>query len=140
MKYKVGDTGDEIEIGQYREVNKGSLKAFFSLVIYSPPPYVKADKSLDCRYFVQGNSRWFSFPSKKVEYTDGRPPEFIPLRCYMDKEYLEQLKQATLTALKEAKPEGNHGNMQAPQNKSNPTSSPRPVQVEASSNWGNPPF
>jgi len=134
MKVKVGLTGDEIEVGQYREINKGSLKAFFSLVEYSPGPSIKGRKTLDCRYFVQGDKRWISFPQKEIKYTDGRKTEYIPLVSYMDKEYLEQLKIAILSALKEITPENTNGQIQ---------SSPRQedyLQTESSFGSDRPPF
>jgi hypothetical protein len=85
----------KVEIGQYKEVNKGtSLKGFFSLVIYP-----QAQKILDCRYFENGDQRWFAFPQKEVKYSDGRKTEYIPLISYGDKGYLEQLKKAVLEAL-----------------------------------------
>jgi hypothetical protein len=85
----------KVEVGQYREMNKGSLKAFFSLVIYP-----QGQKILDCRYFVQGDQRWFSFPQKEVKYTDGRKSEYIPYVSYLDKDYLEKLKIEVLEQLR----------------------------------------
>ena|SRR5690242_15530304 len=131
MKAKVGNTGDEVEIGQYREVNKGSLKAFFTLVEYSPAPNLKGRKTFDCRYFVQDDKAWISFPQKEIKYTNGRKTEFIPLVSYMDKEYLEQLKNAVLSLLKTAKPQEYNG-----QAKNNPNSFKKaPVQNNAPADW-----
>lgn len=84
-----------IEIGQYREKNKGALKAFFSMLM--KPMGIKI---LDCRYFVQGDRRWFSFPQKEVKFTDGRKTEYIPYVSIMDKELLEQIKVDALKLLK----------------------------------------
>lgn len=94
----------KIEIGQYRELNKGSLKATFSLVIYP-----EGQKILECKYFILGDRHWFNFPQKEIKYTDGRKTEYIPLISYLNKEYLEQLKTAVLSALKEAKPTEKYG-------------------------------
>lgn len=102
MKFKVGDSGDEIEIGQYREVHKGSLRAFFSLVIYSAGTYMKGDKTLDCRYCISGEKRWFNFPHKEVKDRNGSNSEYIPYRSFADKEYKTHLSTAVLSALKEA--------------------------------------
>jgi hypothetical protein len=131
MRVKVGNTASEIEVGQYREVNKGALKAFFTLVEY---PYGR--KTLDCRYFVQGDNRWVNFPQKEVNYSDGRKPEYIPLVSYLDKAYLDQLKEAILLALKDMKPGDKNGqsNAQAYQRKENP------IQAEPSSSWRSSPF
>lgn len=99
----------KVEVGQYRELNKGnSLKAFFSLVIYP-----EGQKILDCRYFENGDQRWFSFPQKEIKYSDGRKTEYIPLISYMNKDYLEQLKIAVLNALKTAKPQAQNGKAQS---------------------------
>ena len=106
MKFKIGNTGDEVEIGQYRELNKGALKAFFSMVTYSSGQYTKQDKTLDCKYFVNGANRWFSFPQKEIKFDDGRKTEYIPYRSYGDKEYMEQLKTAVLEALKHEQDKG----------------------------------
>ncbi len=95
----------KVEIGQYREVNKGSLKAFFSLVIHP-----EGQKILDCRYFVQGDNRWFSFPQKEIKAKDeSGKSEWIPLISYMNKEYLKTLQDAVLEQLKDAKPMEYHG-------------------------------
>ncbi len=121
MKVKVGMTATEIEIGQYKEVNKGSLKAFFSIV-----EYPTGRKTLDCRYFEKGEQRWFGFPQKEVKKRDSEVPEWIPLISYLDKEYLEQFKIAVLTALREQE---NNGQTNTPQKQANP------LQDDASSVW-----
>lgn len=116
----------KVEVGQYRLIDKGSLKAFFSLVIYP-----EGQKILDCRYFEQGDKRWFSFPQKEIKYTDGRKTDYIPYVSYLDKEYLEQLKIAVLTALKDAKPQEKHGQTQNTSNQGQQNS----VQSETSPLW-----
>jgi hypothetical protein len=93
----------KVEVGQYREINKGTLKAFFTLVIFPT-----GQKILDCKYFTHEEKRWFSFPTKEVTFTDGRKSEYIPLISFLDKSYAEELKKAVLTALKEAKPQVNN--------------------------------
>lgn len=117
----------KVEIGQYRVMDKGSLKAFFSLVIYP-----EGQKILDCRYFVQGDKRWFSFPQKEIKYNDGRKTEYIPLVSYLNKEYLENLKSAVLIALKDAKPQESYGQTKQKQESNLPH--------DASFDWGSPPF
>lgn len=118
----------KVEIGQYREINKGtSLKAFFSLVIY---PH--GQKILDCRYFQSGEQRWFAFPQKEVKFTDGKKTEYIPLISYGDKAYLEQLKKAILEALQA------QGTNEA-QDTRNRTNE-RKVQVHESNDGGSLPF
>src|ERR1700692_3525509 len=85
----------KIEIGQYRELDAGALKATFTLIEY---PYGR--KTIECKYFIQGNNRWWSFPTKKVEYKDGRKSQYIPFNSYIDKGYMEQLKAVVLQELK----------------------------------------
>lgn len=116
----------KVEIGQFREVDKGSLKAFFSIVIYPD-----GQKILDCRYFVQGEKRWFSFPQKEIKYTDGRKTEYIPYVSYLNKEYLENLKASVLNALKDAKPQDKYGQAKSP-TAQNPQNS---VQSDTSTYW-----
>lgn len=99
-----------VEIGQFRPVDKGALKAFFSLVIYP-----MGQKILDCRYFVNGDNRWFAFPQKQVKYENGRKDEYIPLISFVNKGFLETLKDLVLEKLKDAKPmeyDGKKKNMQ----------------------------
>jgi len=122
MKVKVGMTPTEVEVGQYREVNKGALKAFFTLVEY---PYGR--KTLDCRLFEQGDKRWFSFPQKEVKKPGIDKPDYIPLVSYLDKEYLEQFKIAVLTALRDQQETNGQANTHQKQ--------AYPLQDDASSVW-----
>jgi hypothetical protein len=89
----------KIEIGRYHEVNKGALKAFFNLMVYPHGP-----KITDCRYFVSGDNRWWNFPQKEIKKTPEGKPDYFPYVSYPDKQYLDQLKEAVLEALKDAKP------------------------------------
>jgi hypothetical protein len=116
----------KVEIGQFREVDKGSLKAFFSIVIYP-----EGQKILDCRYFIQGDKRWFSFPQKEIKYTDGRKTEYIPYVSYLNKEYLENLKASVLNALKDAKPQEKYGQTKSPTAQNTQNS----VPSDTSANW-----
>ena len=113
----------KVEIGQYRVVNKKSLKAFFSLIIY---PH--GQKILDCRYFINGDQSWFSFPSKEIKYTDGRKSDYIPLISFMNKEYLDQLKIAVLEALK---------NQESNENSQTSTDKKNSIQTESPPVWDN---
>lgn len=121
----------KVEIGQYREMNKGSLKAFFSLVIYP-----QGQKILDCRYFVNGDQRWFAFPQKEVKYTDGKKTDYIPYVSYLDKEYLEQLKTSVLQALNDAKSQEQYGQAQNQRN----SRKENPVQPQSCPSYGELPF
>ncbi len=94
MKEKVGAGPQEVEVGNFRLVNKNSLKATFNICIYP-----EGQKILECRYFVKDNQRWFNFPQKEIKGRDGNP-DFIPLVSYMNKEYQEILKEAVVKQLK----------------------------------------
>lgn len=104
MKVRVRDTTDEVEVGQYKAVDKGALRAFFTLIIYP-----SAQKIIDCRYFEKDGQRWFSFPQKEIKKLDGEKSDYIPLISYLNKEYLDQLKVAILAALKEVNPQESNG-------------------------------
>lgn len=120
----------KVEIGQYKIIDKGSLKASFSLVIYP-----EGQKILECKYFVQGDKRWFNFPQKEVKKPDGQKSDYIPLVSYMNKDYYEQLKTAVLEAIKDAKPLENYGQ------KNNTTQrQANPLPTEPSDAWGDAPF
>lgn len=84
----------KIEISSYKEVSKGALKAYFSVIIHP-----QGEKLLDCRYFVSGDQRWFSFPCKEIKYNDGRKSEYIPYISYLNKEYFQRLKNYILDEL-----------------------------------------
>ncbi len=122
MKVKVGMTPTEVEVGQYRAMNKGALKAFFTLVEY---PHGR--KTLDCRYFENGDQRWFSFPQKEIKKLDQEKPDYIPYVSYIDKDYLDQFKIAVLKALKDAQ----ENNGQADTHKKQAA----PLQDDSSSVW-----
>jgi hypothetical protein len=129
--YEVGKTGDEIEIGQYRRIDKGPLRATFSLVIYYKEQ-ARQDKTIDCKYFVSGDKQWFTFPQKEVKYTDGRKTEYIPYRTFGDKQYFQQLKDTVVAALaiQEGKNEENR-----------PTkTSPRSLHSGSPDYWEEAPF
>jgi hypothetical protein len=95
-KVKIGITAQEVEVNHYRPFEKGCLRGFFSLIIYP-----EGQKIIDCRYFEQGDRSWWNFPQKELKYTDGRKSEFIPFVTFLSKDYMEQLKIAVLTALKD---------------------------------------
>lgn len=113
----------KVEIGQYRLLDKGALKGTFSLIIYEPGK----QKILGCKYFVKGDSRWFTFPDFKIKKQD--KDDYIPFVSYGDKEYLGRLQIAVLTALKDAKPQEPYG-QKNPENRQ-----AAPLQDDASPLW-----
>jgi hypothetical protein len=121
MKVQVENTQTQIEVGQYYKVNKGALKAVFTLI-----EYPTGRKTMDCKYFVKGDNHWFSFPQKEVKKPGAEKPEYIPLVSYLNKEYLAQFQIAVLSALKEQE---SNGQTNAYQKQA------APLQDEASSVW-----
>ncbi len=93
----------KVEISQFRIIDNGALKAFFTVVIHP-----EGLKIADCRYFIKDDNRWFTFPQKEVKYPDGRI-QYFPYISYLNKDYQDQLKIAVLNALKEAKPQEKYG-------------------------------
>lgn len=123
----------QVEIGYYREIknSKGAWKGTFSIIIHP-----MGQKIIDCKYFVQGDNRWFTFPQKEIKKAEGEKSDYISLVSYVNKEYLDQLKLSVLEALKNVKPEAN--NVQA-QNQSYQRQK-NYVQAQPSFNYGQPPF
>jgi len=110
MRYRIANSKTEVEVTQFRPMDKGALKGFFTLIEYNED-YPKGRKTLDCRYFNQGENRWMSFPHKEVTYKGTEKPEFIPLVSYPDKEYFERLKVAALEAIEKEHTNGSKGNV-----------------------------
>lgn len=131
MKFRIGETADYVEVGQYRAVDKGALQGFFTIVTYP-----SGQKMLDCRYFEQGDSRWFNFPQKEVKKMNSEKPEYIPVISYLNKEYLHHMKVAVLAALKELIPQEQNGKAQV---QADPRQA-NPVRSGASSDWEECPF
>lgn len=129
IKIEIGPI--KVEIGKYREINKGAMKAFFSVVIHPEGVFFN-----NCRYFVQGDNRWISFPQEKIEKNDGSKPTFYPLGGYMDKDKDANVRAAILHALKDAKPQERNGQKQnnSGQGKANP------LPPESPSDWSAAPF
>lgn len=84
----------QVEITHYREVNKGGLKAFFTVQFGE-----YGQKIFDCRYFVMGEKKWFSFPQREVSYTDGRKTDYFPYINFGDKAYFDLLKNKIMKVL-----------------------------------------
>ena len=83
----------KVEIGQFRWIDKGALKATFTLLIHP-----EGLQMSDCKYFSTEKSSWFNFPAKEIK-KEGKS-DFIPLVSYMNKEYLKDLREAVLVELK----------------------------------------
>lgn len=84
----------KVEIGKYRPINKGALKASFTLLIHPEGLLLS-----DCKYFSVGDKEWINFPSKEIK-KEGAKSDFIPLVTYLNKDYLNVLREQALTELK----------------------------------------
>lgn len=137
MKVKVGNTGDEVEIGHIKNCDKGCLTAIFSVVIYP-----RGEKISKCRYFRKEDSHWWATPQEEVKKQDGGKTDYYPYVKWLNKEYDEALKEAVLECLKDAIPRGTSEQAKAyPQSQSSPYTIPAPrIQAEPSFDFGAPPF
>ena len=126
-KISVFNSPDSVQVDQYRKMDKGTLKAFFSLMIY--PAGLRIT---DCRYFAKDDKRWFNFPEKEVPSKDGGKSKYFPYVSCLNKEYLQELQNAVLMALKEF----DNGKTQDRAH----SDRPRSVQGDASSDWDELPF
>lgn len=118
----------KVEINQYREINKGSLKASFSFVLKPDDQEIR-----DCAYFVQGENRWINFPQKEIKYSDGRKTTYMPLIKYLNKEKEDQIKNEVLKELKSKESNVQKDNSSISREKSS-------LQAEPSFGWDKPPF
>ncbi len=83
----------KVEVGQYKAVNKGALKGFFTLVIYPT-----GQKIIDCKHMEKDGQTWVAFPSKEYTKKDGTK-DWFPLISYLNKEYQQALQQAIIQQL-----------------------------------------
>lgn len=111
----------KVEVGQIRRIDKGALKAFFSLLIHP-----EGQKILDCRYFSKGDARWWTMPQKEIKKQDGQKSDFLPIISYTNKQYETQLKDAVLKAIKDE--------VDGAQNKT-PSRQESPLQGETPDIW-----
>jgi len=107
---KIGDTKltteypIEVEIVHFRLVNRGSLKASFTLKILGVELVIR-----NCNYFVRNNEKWFSFPSQVVKNEDDTKTYYPYLSIY-NKEYLKDLKAKIIEKLEIAQHDAETGN------------------------------
>lgn len=131
MRVKIAGTQEEIEIGEYRLLDKGALKGTFSIVEY---PYGR--KTLNCKLFEANGRQWFTFPQKEV-VKEGQKTEYIPYVSFINKEFLKAYTAAVLEALKQTTPQERKPheakNSQAPKRPSN-------FYGDTSDIWGEAPF
>jgi hypothetical protein len=93
----------QVEIGRYKEVNKGALKAFFELFV--PVIRIEGMKVIDCQHFVgSGGKNWFNWPSKEFKKNDGSK-SYFPFISFTPTTFRTTLETAVNTALQNIKPE-----------------------------------
>lgn len=97
MKINIGESAEEVEILNYRTIDKGALRGSFSLALYP-----QGQTIFECKHFSQGEKEWFSLPQKEIKYPDGRKSQYIPLVTYNNKEYFEKLREATMEGIRHA--------------------------------------
>jgi hypothetical protein len=103
-----------VEISNYRAINKGSLKASFTLKVL-PIGFIFSD----CKHFKMTDKEWFNFPQKEVKGAEGVKPKYFPL-VKIDNDILnETIKELVLEALRHEENNGAHnsGHSQPPADK-----------------------
>lgn len=93
----------KIEIGQYRAINKGALRGYFSLLIQPEGILIT-----DCAHFCKDGGHWFAFPQRERKYDDGRKSEYFPYMKLLNKEYGDALKESVMSALKQIESRGSN--------------------------------
>lgn len=88
----------KVLIEDYKEVNRGAMKAFFTLVDVE-----RGIKHLNCQYMVTPSNSFWKFPSREVVKEDGTK-EYKPNILTYDIDTYRIMKDAVLEALKTAKP------------------------------------
>lgn len=109
---------EQVKIVKYRQINKGALRAFFTLVFYPEEMQI-----IDCLYFVQGEKVWWKFPEKEVA-KEGKK-EYFPVIKMWNKEMFASLNEKVIAQLKE------HDGQSNPSQKRQEN----PLQDDASSLW-----
>lgn len=84
----------KVNILNYRAVNKGFVKGFFSLEIL---PY--GITIFDCCHFHKDGNEWFTFPRKETK-KEGQPSSFWPYIMISQTDFHAKLKESTLIELK----------------------------------------
>jgi hypothetical protein len=100
MKVAVKNSKTQVDVANYRPVNKGFLSGFFSLVEYAPD-YPLGRKTKDCKLFSKDGSQWIAWPDQEVKARDGvSKSEYFPYVLFVDKEFQKNLSDAAVEALK----------------------------------------
>lgn len=83
-----------MEILRYREVNKGAMKAFFSLKVPKMGLIIN-----ECVLFESKGRRWISFPQKMVEANGEK--KYYPYVQFSDKSLMATFSEKVMPAIDE---------------------------------------
>jgi len=98
-----------VEVKNIREVDKGALKAFFSIGVFPDGVFMN-----NCRYFVQGGQSWMSFPQEKTPTQEGNKDKYYSIAGYFDRQKQEVVKNEALKKLKSLISEGKNESKESP--------------------------
>lgn len=89
-----------IEIGEYRAINKGALKAAFTLILAD---FGKL-KIRNCKLFESGaGNKWFKLPDQEGKSKDGSKVEYFQIMTFLDRDFEKQVQSSVLNALSQYK-------------------------------------
>ena len=83
----------QVEIQNYRKIDKGALAGSFTLVIH--PWGIKIFK---CKHFIQGEGSWFNYPQEEIK-KPGEKSDYFPSISFGTGEIGKEIKEQTLKAL-----------------------------------------
>lgn len=84
-----------VEIGNYRPVDKGSLKGSFHVLVKFSEDHIVA--IYDCKYFVKGDKRWVKLPYKEIK--SGEKVDYFQLIRFKPVELSKQIENIILSQL-----------------------------------------
>ncbi len=83
----------DIKVSRIRQVDKGALKAYFTVEIDGF--YLR-----DCSYFCMGTRDWMNFPQQIMPAKEGEKIKYIPYCGYVDPSKGTKIKDAIIVELK----------------------------------------
>lgn len=88
----------QIEVGQYRKQQKGSLQGFFCI-------YYEGLEIKNCTHFRNETREWFNFPQEKIDKKNGDKPTYFPLVAARRPGLKNEFEESVVAQLKDLKPE-----------------------------------
>jgi hypothetical protein len=89
----------DVDIEFYKQLDKGALIGFFTVIIEPNKPY--RQKIAQCRHFKNNDSEWISFPQQEIKPQDGSKSSYYPIITFLDNDYCADLKTSILNKIKE---------------------------------------